>query len=67
MGRPLLYYATSLTGNPDTALDVLQEVWVKLKIKRASAHIEAEARANTMLTNRAAPQKILYPTPTLTP
>ena len=27
--RPLLYYATSLTGNSDTALDVLQEVWLK--------------------------------------
>jgi RNA polymerase sigma-70 factor (ECF subfamily) len=27
--RPLLYYATSLTGNPDSALDVLQEVWIK--------------------------------------
>jgi RNA polymerase sigma-70 factor (ECF subfamily) len=30
MERPLLYYATSLTGNPDTALDVLQEVWIKV-------------------------------------
>lgn len=30
MERPLLYYATSLTGNPDTALDVLQDVWVKV-------------------------------------
>ena len=29
MERPLLYYATSLTDNPDTALDVLQEVWIK--------------------------------------
>jgi len=29
MERPLLYYATSLTGNPDSALDVLQEVWIK--------------------------------------
>jgi RNA polymerase sigma-70 factor (ECF subfamily) len=29
MERPLLYYATSLVGNPDTALDVLQEVWIK--------------------------------------
>jgi len=25
----LLYYAASLTGNPDSALDVLQEVWIK--------------------------------------
>ena len=30
MERPLLYYATSLTGNSDTALDVLQEVWLKV-------------------------------------
>jgi RNA polymerase sigma-70 factor (ECF subfamily) len=29
MERPLLYYATSLTGNADSALDVLQEVWIK--------------------------------------
>jgi RNA polymerase sigma-70 factor, ECF subfamily len=29
MERPLLYYATSLTGNPDSGLDVLQEVWIK--------------------------------------
>jgi RNA polymerase sigma-70 factor (ECF subfamily) len=29
MERPLLYYATSLTGNPDSALDVLQEVWIR--------------------------------------
>lgn len=29
MERPLLYYATSLTGNPDSGLDVLQEVWMK--------------------------------------
>lgn len=30
MERPLLYYATSLTGNRDTALDVLQDVWIKV-------------------------------------
>jgi RNA polymerase sigma-70 factor, ECF subfamily len=30
MERPLLYYATSLTGNQDAALDVLQEVWLKV-------------------------------------
>jgi RNA polymerase sigma-70 factor (ECF subfamily) len=30
MERPLLYYAASLTGNPDSALDVLQEVWIKV-------------------------------------
>lgn len=30
MERPLLYYATSLTGDADSALDVLQEVWVKV-------------------------------------
>lgn len=30
MERPLLYYATSLTGNQDTALDVLQDVWLKV-------------------------------------
>ena len=29
MERPLLYYATSLTGNSDSGLDVLQEVWIK--------------------------------------
>jgi RNA polymerase sigma-70 factor (ECF subfamily) len=29
MERPLLYYAMSLTGNQDSALDVLQEVWIK--------------------------------------
>jgi RNA polymerase sigma-70 factor (ECF subfamily) len=29
MERPLLYYAASLTGNPDSALDVLQKVWIK--------------------------------------
>ncbi len=29
MERPLLYYATSLTGSTDSALDVLQEVWIK--------------------------------------
>jgi len=30
MERPLLYYAASLTGNQDAALDVLQEVWLKV-------------------------------------
>jgi len=30
MERPLLYYATSLTGNHDAALDVLQDVWLKV-------------------------------------
>lgn len=30
MERPLLYYAASLTGNQDTALDVLQDVWIKV-------------------------------------
>ena len=30
MERPLLYYATKLTGNAETALDVLQEVWMKV-------------------------------------
>jgi RNA polymerase sigma-70 factor (ECF subfamily) len=29
MERPLLYYATALTGNLDSALDVLQEVWIR--------------------------------------
>jgi RNA polymerase sigma-70 factor (ECF subfamily) len=29
MERPLLYYATSLTGNADSGLDVLQEVWIR--------------------------------------
>jgi RNA polymerase sigma-70 factor, ECF subfamily len=29
MERPLLYYAASLTCNTDSALDVLQEVWLK--------------------------------------
>jgi RNA polymerase sigma-70 factor (ECF subfamily) len=30
MERPLMYYATSLTGNQDAALDVLQDVWLKV-------------------------------------
>jgi len=30
MERPLLYYATTLTENQDTALDVLQDVWLKV-------------------------------------
>jgi RNA polymerase sigma-70 factor, ECF subfamily len=30
MERPLLYYATSLTGNQDARLDVLQDVWLKV-------------------------------------
>jgi RNA polymerase sigma-70 factor (ECF subfamily) len=30
MERLLLYYATKLTGNAETVLDVLQEVWVKV-------------------------------------
>jgi RNA polymerase sigma-70 factor (ECF subfamily) len=30
MERPLLYYATSLTGKQDAALDVLQDVWLKV-------------------------------------
>lgn len=30
MERPLLYYATSLAGNQDKALDVLQDVWLKV-------------------------------------
>jgi RNA polymerase sigma-70 factor (ECF subfamily) len=30
MERPLLYYATSLTGNPDDGLDVLQDVWIRV-------------------------------------
>jgi RNA polymerase sigma-70 factor (ECF subfamily) len=30
MERPLLYYATSLTGNQDDALDVLQDVWLRV-------------------------------------
>jgi len=29
MERPLLYYATKLTANDETALDVLQDVWIK--------------------------------------
>jgi RNA polymerase sigma-70 factor, ECF subfamily len=29
MERPLLYYAMSLIGNQDSALDVLQDVWIK--------------------------------------
>ncbi|MGH9524481.1 MAG: RNA polymerase sigma factor [Terriglobales bacterium] len=28
MERPLLYYATKLTGNAETALDVLHDVWM---------------------------------------
>ena len=30
MERPLLYYATTLTGNQDAGLDVLQDVWLKV-------------------------------------
>jgi RNA polymerase sigma-70 factor, ECF subfamily len=30
MERPLMYYAASLTGNQDAALDVLQDVWIKV-------------------------------------
>lgn len=30
MERPLLYYAMSLTGDQDSALDVLQDVWIKV-------------------------------------
>lgn len=30
MERPLIYYATSLTGNQDVALDVIQDVWLKV-------------------------------------
>lgn len=30
MEQPLLYYAASLTGNVDSGLDVLQEVWIKV-------------------------------------
>lgn len=30
MERPLLYYAASLTGNQDAALDVVQEVWINV-------------------------------------
>jgi RNA polymerase sigma-70 factor (ECF subfamily) len=30
MDQPLLYYATKLTGNAETALDVLQDVWMKV-------------------------------------
>ena len=30
MERPLLYYAASLTGNQDSGLDVLQEVWIRV-------------------------------------
>lgn len=30
MERPLLYYATSLVGSQDAALDVLQDVWLKV-------------------------------------
>lgn len=30
MERPLLYYATKLTGNEESALDVLQDAWIKV-------------------------------------
>ncbi len=30
MERPLFYYAAKLTGNAETALDVLQDVWIKV-------------------------------------
>jgi RNA polymerase sigma-70 factor (ECF subfamily) len=40
--RPLFYYAVKLTGNRDTAFDVLQEVWIQAlhgiqKLKDASS------------------------------
>jgi RNA polymerase sigma-70 factor (ECF subfamily) len=40
MERPLIYYATSLTGNQDAALDVLQDVWLKVVrgIRRLKDH-----------------------------
>lgn len=28
--RPLFYYATNLTGSQDVAIDVLQDVWLKV-------------------------------------
>jgi RNA polymerase sigma-70 factor (ECF subfamily) len=30
MERPLLYYAISITGHPDSGLDVLQDVWIRV-------------------------------------
>ena len=30
MERPLLYYAAKLTGNVEAALDVVQEVWIRV-------------------------------------
>lgn len=30
MERPLLYYASSLLGNPDLVLDVLQDAWIRI-------------------------------------
>ncbi len=30
MERPLLYYATKLLGNDETALDVIQDVWIRV-------------------------------------
>ena len=30
MERPLLYYATKLLGNEEAALDVLQDVWIRV-------------------------------------
>jgi RNA polymerase sigma-70 factor (ECF subfamily) len=30
MERPLLYYITKLTGDPDGAVDVLQQVWIQV-------------------------------------
>ena len=30
MERPLFYYAASLLGNPDVALDVLQDAWIRI-------------------------------------
>ena len=30
MERPILYYATKLTGNAETALDIVQNVWIKV-------------------------------------
>lgn len=30
MERPILYYATKLTGNAETALEIVQNVWIKV-------------------------------------
>ena len=59
MERPLLYYATSLTGNPDDGLDVLQDVWIgafrRIGELREPAALRAIAAPATRTGHREGP------------